>query len=106
LLLSLKVEDVPQVSGHYFPPSCGWMVVEPMKTGKYWVVMPDPGEYQRALTEEGDMIFSIPQNKMPSLMTGLKQGGMFSYRDHAMAMLPDFERPQFYVDLFKGWGLE
>jgi uncharacterized protein (DUF169 family) len=106
LLLSLKVEDVPLVSGHYFPPSCGWMVVEPMKTGKYWVVMPDPGEYQRALTEEGDMIFSIPQGKMPALMAGLKQGGMFSYRDHAMAMLPDFERPQFYVDLFKSWGLE
>jgi uncharacterized protein (DUF169 family) len=61
LLLSMKVEDVPLVSGHYFPPSCGWAVVEPIKTGKYWVVMPDPGEYQRALTEEGDMMFSIPQ---------------------------------------------
>ena len=106
LLLSLKVEDVPQVSGHFFPPSCGWSVVEPMKTGKYWVVIPDPGEYQRALTEEGDMMFSIPQSKMPAIMAGLKQGGIFSYRDHHMAMLPDFERPAFYKDLFKSWGLE
>jgi uncharacterized protein (DUF169 family) len=106
MLLSMKVEDVPQVSGHFFPPSCGWSVVEPMKTGKYWVVIPDPGEYQRALTEEGDMMFSIPQNKMPVLMAGLKQGGMFSYRDHHMAMLPDFEQPAFYKDLFKSWGLE
>jgi uncharacterized protein (DUF169 family) len=106
LLLSMKVEDVPQVTGHYFPPSCGWAVVEPMKTGKYWVVVPDPGEYQRALTEEGDMMFSIPQNKMPVMMAGLKQGGMFSYRDHHMAMQPDFERPAFYKELFKSWGLD
>jgi len=106
LLLSMKVEDVPLVSGHYFPPSCGWAVVEPMKTGKYWVVMPDPGEYQRALTEEGDMMFSVPQSKMQVMMAGLKQGGMFSYRGHNMEMLPDFERPAFYKDLFKSWGLE
>jgi uncharacterized protein (DUF169 family) len=106
LLLSLKVTDVPQVSGHYFPPSCGWSVVEPMLTNKYWAVIPDPGEYQRALTDEGDMIFSVPQGKMQTLMTGLKQGGMFTYRDHHMAMLPDFEQPQFYKDLFKSWGIK
>jgi uncharacterized protein (DUF169 family) len=106
LLLSLKVEDVPQVSSHYFPPSCGWSVVDPMMTGNYWVVLPDPGEHQRALTDEGDMIFSIPQSKMPELMAGFSKNGLFSYRDHHVAMLPDFERPQFYVDLFKSWGLE
>jgi uncharacterized protein (DUF169 family) len=106
LLLALKVDDVPQVAGHFFPPSCGWSVVEPMKTGKYWVVIPDPGEYQRALTDEGDMMFSIPQNKMPTLMAGLKQGSMFAYRGHNMEMLPNFERPAFYKDLFKSWGLE
>jgi uncharacterized protein (DUF169 family) len=108
LLLTMKVEDVPQVSGHYFPPSCGWSVVEPMKTGKYWVVMPDPGEYQRALTEEGDIMFSVPQSKMAVLMAGLKPGprGAFSYRDNYMLMQPDFERPAFYKELFKGWELE
>jgi uncharacterized protein (DUF169 family) len=108
LLLSMKVEDVPQVSGHFFPPSCGWSVVEPMKTGKYWVVVPDPGEYQRALTEEGDMMLSIPRDKMPVLMAGLKQNehGAFAYKDHQMFMQPDFERPAFYKDLFKGWGLD
>jgi uncharacterized protein (DUF169 family) len=105
LLLSMKVEDVPQVSGHYFPPSCGWAVVNPIKTGKYWVVMPDPGEYQRALTEEGDMMFSVPQSKMQIMMEGLKQGGIFSYRNHHMAMLPDFEQPAFYKELFKSWGI-
>ncbi len=106
LFLSMNVEDVPQVSGHFFPPSCGWSVVEPMKTGKYWVVMPDPGEYQRALTMEGDMMFSVPQSKMSILMACMKNAVMFSYRDHNMVVLPDFERPAFYKDLFKGLGLD
>lgn len=108
LLLSMKVEDVPQVQGHFFPPSCGWSVVSPMKTGKYWVVIPDPGEYQRALTEEGDMMFSVPQSKMQLMMAGMRQNehGPFSYRDHQMFMMPDFELPDFYKDMFKSWGMD
>jgi uncharacterized protein (DUF169 family) len=84
LLLSMRIEDVPQVSGHFFPPSCAWSVVNPMKTGQYWVVLPDPGEYQRALTEEGDMMFSVPQSRMQGMMAGLKanEHGAFSYREH------------------------
>jgi len=108
LLLSMKVADVPLVQGHFFPPSCGWSVVNPMKTDKCWVVMPDPGEYQRALTEEGDMMFSVPQSKMQMMMAGMKQNehGPFSYRDHHMFMMPDFELPDFYKDMFKDWGMD
>ena len=108
LLLSMKVEDVPTVSGHFFPPSCGYSVVNPMKTGQYWVVMPDPGEYQRALTEEGDMMFSVPQSKMQVMMAGLEKNehGAFAYKDHSMFMQPDFEQPDFYKEMFKSWGLD
>jgi uncharacterized protein (DUF169 family) len=108
LLLSMKVDDVPQVSGHFFPPSCAWAVLNPMKTGRYWMVMPDPGEYQRALTEEGDMMFAVPQSKLPVMMAGLRQNehGAFSYRDHHMFMLPDFPQPDFYKEMFKSWGLD
>ena len=72
------------------------------------MVMPDPGEYQRALTEEGDMMFAIPQVKMPVLMAGLKQNehGPFAYRDHHMFMQPDFAQPDFYKEMFKSWGLD
>jgi hypothetical protein len=78
-----------------------------MKTGKYCVVLPDPGEYQRALTLEEEVIFAVPQGKMPELMAGLKGGGkMYSHRNQYMSMLPDFEQPQFYRDLFKSWGLD
>jgi hypothetical protein len=70
-------------------------------------VLPDPGEYQRALTLEEEIIFAIPQEKMQGLMAGLKGGGrMYSHRDQYMSMLPDFEQPQFYKDLFKSWGLD
>lgn len=108
LLLSMKVGDVPQVQGHFFPPSCGWSVVAPMKTNKYWVVVPDPGEYQRALTEEGDLMFSIPQSKIEVLMAGMRQNehGPFSYQDHHMFMKPDFELPDFYKEMFKSWGMD
>ncbi len=108
MLLTMKTTDVPQVSGHFFPPSCGYSVVDPMKTGKYWVVLPDPGEYDRALTTEEEMMFSIPRIKMAEFMGGLRQNerGAWAYRSHHMAMLPDFERPPFYIELFKSWGYE
>jgi len=108
LLLSMKVEDVPLVNGHFFPPSCSWSIVNPMKTGRYWMVLPDPGEYQRALTEEGDMMFSVPQSRMETMMAGLRKNehGPFSYREHSMFMQPDFEQPEFYKEMFKGWGLD
>jgi uncharacterized protein (DUF169 family) len=107
LLLTIMYGGASQVSGHFFLPSCGHCVVDPMKTGNYYVVLPDPGEYQRALTLEEEIIFAIPQKKMPGLMAGLKRGGrMYSHRDQYMSMHPDFEQPQFYKDLFKSWGLD
>jgi len=107
LLLPMMAGGDSQVSTHLFLPSCGHCVVDPMVTGKYCVVLPDPGEYQRALTLEEEMIFAIPQKKIPELMAGLNNGGrMHSHRDQHMSMLPDFEQPQFYKDLFKNWGLD
>jgi len=107
LLLPMTFGDSSQVSTHLFLPSCGHAVVDPMKTGKYCVVLPDPGEYQRALTAEEEMILAIPQEKMEGLMASLKTGGrMYSHRDQHMSMHPDFEQPQFYKDMFKSWGLD
>jgi uncharacterized protein (DUF169 family) len=108
LLLSMKVEDVPQVTGQFFPPSCAHSVVAPMKTGKYYVVIPDPGEYQRALTEEGDMMFAVPQSRLQAMVASLRQSehGPFSYREHQMFMQPDFVQPDFYKEMFKDWGLD
>jgi len=107
LLLPMTFGGSSQVSTHLFLPSCGHAVVDPMKTGKYCVVLPDPGEYQRALAAEEEMILAIPQQKMQGLMASLKrEGKMYSHRDRYMSMHPDFEQPQFYRDMFKAWGLD
>ena len=108
LLLSLKIEDVPEVEHHFFPPSCGWSVVNPILDGKYRVVLPDPGEYQRALTDEGDLIFTIPHKKMKTMMAALRKNehGFFSYKEHQVFMQTDFPLPDFYKGLFKDWGMD
>jgi len=108
LLLSLPFEDISQVNGRFYPPSCAHAVVTPMLKGGYWVVIPDPGEYQRALGDEGEMMFAIPAANMPDFLAGInrfKDQG-FAYRNHNYFMLGDFPRPDFYKQLFKGWGLE
>ncbi len=106
-LLPMNFSGSDQVKTELFLPSCGHAVVDPMKTGKYVVVLPDPGEYQRGLATEDEMILSVPQAKMQPFMASLKQGGkMYSHREQHMDMKPDFEQPQFYKDMFKQWGLD
>ncbi|MGD1120330.1 MAG: DUF169 domain-containing protein [Dehalococcoidales bacterium] len=108
LLLSMGPEDIAEVNGRFFPPSCAHAVVTPMLQGGYWVVLPDPGEYQRALCDEGEMMFAVPAAKLPGLVVGLDkyQSRGFGYRNHNYNMLPDFPRPDFYKAMFKQWGLE
>ena len=88
--------------------SCVHSTVPLIKDGKYRVTVPDPGEYERGLTDEDEMIFSVPGNKLEELLDGMnliaKRG--FGYRQLAMEMKFDFPRPQFYDDLFKMWGLD
>ena len=105
LLLNMMGDGQSQVSYHFFLPSCGHCVVDPMETEKYCIVLPDPGEYQRALAQEEELIFAVPQSKMPTMMAGVNRRGS-SFRNQYMSMLPDFEQPQFYKDMFKGWGLD
>lgn len=108
LLNSFGPEEVPQVNGRYFPPSCAHAVVTPMQKGGYWVVVPDPGEWQRALCDEGEMMFAMPAEKLPVVLEGLKrlESYGFNYRGHHYFMQGDFPRPDFYKKMFKGWGLE
>jgi uncharacterized protein (DUF169 family) len=106
VLLPMNFNGADQVKTELFLPSCGHSVVDPIKTGKYVVVLPDPGEYQRGLATEDEMILSVPHEKIQPFMANLKRGGKFySHREQHMDMKPDFEQPQFYKDMFKSWGL-
>jgi uncharacterized protein (DUF169 family) len=107
LLLSMKIEDIPSINGYFFPPSCAHAVVNPILSGQYSVVLPDPGEYQRALTGEDEMMFSIPKNKVEYFLSNLSgyEEKIFSYTNHHMLMIHDFPQPDHYKKLFKKWGL-
>jgi uncharacterized protein (DUF169 family) len=108
LLLSLKMEDRALVESRFFPPSCGYAVVNVMQTGRYWVVLPDPGEHQRALTGEGEMMFSVPAGRLAELVGDLRrfEDRGFAYRNADRLMQPDFARPDFYKQMFRAWGLD
>jgi uncharacterized protein (DUF169 family) len=108
LLLTMKMEDGLAVRSHFFPPSCAYAVVHVMQDDQPWIVLPDPGEFQRALGTEDEMMFSLPAGKMASFMASLREGQDkgFGYRGHHMLLRPDFPHPDFYQNMFRSWGLE
>jgi uncharacterized protein (DUF169 family) len=108
LLLSMPQEERAQINSYFFPPSCAYAVVNPIRTGQYWIVLPDPGEYERALGDEGEMMFSIPADKMDGLISNLKQseGQLGFYTTSNMVMMPDFPQPELYKRVFEKWGLD
>jgi uncharacterized protein (DUF169 family) len=107
LLLSQR-DERPPVEGRFFPPSCGYAVVSVMRTGRFFAVLPDPGEHQRALTGEDEMMFSLPADKLTGLVESLRRSRdqEFAYRNHDRFLLPDFPRPDFYKKMFRTWGLD
>lgn len=108
MLLSLKNEDRPLINSAFFPFSCAYAVVNPIKTGQYWIVLPDPGEYERALGTEDEMMFSIPRIKLEGFMADFKkaQDGSWGYTHSNLIMRPDFPQPELYKNMFIKWGLD
>ncbi|MFC1838177.1 DUF169 domain-containing protein [Thermodesulfobacteriota bacterium] len=108
LILSMDRSESSGINTRLLPPSCAYAVVSPMKDGNYWMVLPDPGEYERGLGTEDEMMFSVPVAKMKTLIDGLikNENGYFAYRNHHPFMRPDFPRPDFYKEMFKSWGIE
>jgi len=107
MLLSLKDEDRPKVRSNFFPISCAFAITNPILDNEYWINLPDPGEYVRALTQPGEMMFSIPAPRMAGFMAGLRkfyQESMFA--NEQMMMQSDFEQPEIYKKMFEAWGME
>ena len=96
-----------QVEYHFFPPACAYQVVPVMRSGKFMVTLPDPGDYRRALAAEDEIVLSSPGDKIAKLVEGVGEleKGDFSYARADMHMLHDFPQPEFYQMLFKRWGL-
>ena len=104
VLLSINEKERPGIMSSFFPFSCAWAVTSPILHNEYGITLPDPGEYVRALTQAGEMIFSIPALKLDGFMKGLTlffKESMFA--NEQMMMESDFPQPDIYKDLFKKW---
>jgi uncharacterized protein (DUF169 family) len=108
ILLSLKMEDRTLVKSNFFPFSCSNSVVPVMLNGEYWINLPDPGEYSRALTIAGEMMFSVPRDKLAGLVENLGQfdRNESGFAHEQMMMRPDFPQPELYKRVFESWGME
>ena len=106
--MSMDRTESSQIKSRLLPPSCSYAVVNPIQDNNYWMVLPDPGEYERGVGTEDEMMFSVPGAKMETLIAGLRKGekGYFAYRHHHPFIRPDFPRPDFYRQSFKSWGLD
>ncbi|MDD6189397.1 MAG: DUF169 domain-containing protein [Clostridiales bacterium] len=81
----------------------------PVLNGKdYNITFPDPGEYERGLTDEDEVMFTLRAEKLEELVGGLKflSGVGFGYQGLAMDMPMNFPRPEFYNVMFEKWGLD
>jgi uncharacterized protein (DUF169 family) len=109
LLLAIKYKEGYQVTSTFDPiDSCIYSVVPVMLTGQCQITLPDPGDYERALAREDEIIFSLPRDKLEDLMVGLnhfEERGL-GYTHFDQEMKPDFPRPEFYKKLFEKWGLD
>lgn len=109
MLLAIKFKQGHLVKSEFDPiDSCVYSVVPVIKDGEYRITLPDPGEYERAMADEGEIILSVPIAKLEELITGLRffEEMNMSYRHFSMQMTPDFPQPDFYKELFRKWGLD
>ena len=73
----------------------------------YNLSIPDPGEYERSLCDEDEMIFTFRADRLEELMNGLRtmDKNGFGYRQLTLDMNLEYARPAFYADMFEKWGL-
>jgi uncharacterized protein (DUF169 family) len=109
MLMAIKYKKATLVTSQFDPiDSCVYSIVPVIQNGEYRITLPDPGEFERAMTGEDEIILSVPAAKLEELVTGLKffEDIKLGYSHLSMQMTPDFPQPPFYQDLFKMWGLD
>ncbi len=88
--------------------SCGAALVPVLNgTLEYNVSIPDAGEYERGLCGEDEMIFTLRGEKLGALVGAIGEMAAkgFGYRQLAYDLKPDYQRPEFYNNMFRKWGL-
>ena len=87
--------------------SCCYSTIPLLNGQKFNVTIPDPGEYERALTGEDEIIFSLRGDCLPDLLDGVRTLGKlgFDYAGLNLDMNMNFPRAPFYNEMFGKWGL-
>jgi len=109
MLMVAKFQEKSPIPSEFDPiDSCIFSVVPVLLNGQYRITLPDPGDYERAMAGEDEIIFSVPREKLEGLVSGLRQNEerKSGYTHFYMEMRPDFPRPEFYQKLFEKWGLD
>lgn len=88
--------------------SCCIATIPLLNGKKYNITIPDPGEYERSLADEDELIFSVRGDGLFNLMEGLEALGKmrFGYADLKYDMNLDYPRAKFYNDMSEKWGLD
>jgi uncharacterized protein (DUF169 family) len=106
----VKFQQKMLVKSEFDPiDSCVYAVLPVITGGQYRITLPDPGEYSRAFAGDDEIIFSVPKDKLESLVQGVKRTAEMKQNAEDWSHLllrPDFPRPDFYKELFQKWGLE
>ena len=110
MIIVPKFQDNTLVKSEFDPiDSCVYSVVPVITGGQYRITLPDPGEVSRAFAGDDEIIFSIPADKLAGIVEGVKRSAQMkrNAEDWSHILLrPDFPRPDFYIDLFRKWGLD
>ncbi len=108
LLFSLRYLNGTQVTSTIDPiGSCVHSVVPSLLNGECYVTVPDPGDYERAMAQEDEMILTVPTRRLKELMDGIYHfDKAMPFRRFSYSVMPDFQQPPFYQEYFKKWGLD
>ena len=88
--------------------SCVHSTIPVLNGQQFNITFPDPGEYERALSNEDEVMFTVRADMLPPLVAALEtlaKAG-FGYKQLKMDMSLDFPRPKFYNEAFAAWGLQ
>ena len=88
--------------------SCVHSIVPSLLKGTCEVTIPDPGDFERGMAGDDEMILTVPAGQMKEFMDGVYhyEKSRMGYRSFGRDIMGDFPQPSFYQDYFKKWGLD
>jgi len=86
---------------------CSSYLVGPFRTGKVMVVIPGMGDRIFSMTQDDELVISLPAGLLDSLLTGLKEAGRKIGARYPITVYQNFTPafPPMYEERAKKWGI-